>query len=86
MTSGLQRTDAAFVWLPLPRPESYQWLQVATELRMVALPPKHRLADRDTIAFTDLLDEPCVRRPRAADVKFNARHPVLHRNVPAGTI
>ncbi|WP_287040953.1 hypothetical protein [Mycobacterium sp.] len=24
---GLQRADAAFVWLPLPRPESYQWLQ-----------------------------------------------------------
>lgn len=68
MTSGHQRTDAAFVWLPLPRPESYQWLQVATEASMVALPPKHRLADRDTIAFTDLLDEPFIALPPSSGV------------------
>jgi DNA-binding transcriptional LysR family regulator len=64
--SGSDRTDAAFVWLPLPDPTNYRWIEVATEPRLVALPADHRLAARDEIAFADLLDEPFLALPAAS--------------------
>jgi DNA-binding transcriptional LysR family regulator len=58
--------DAAFVWLPLPDPDRYEWTVVATEPRLVALPSGHRLAGREEVALADLDDEPFLALPRAA--------------------
>jgi DNA-binding transcriptional LysR family regulator len=58
-TAGLsdQSTDAAFVWLPLPRPP-YRWVTIARETRLVALANEHPLAARTSVSMADLLDEP----------------------------
>jgi DNA-binding transcriptional LysR family regulator len=66
-TAGLsdRRTDAAFVWLPLPQPP-YRWVTIAREPRLVALPTGHRLAGRDSVSITDLLDEPFLALPASA--------------------
>jgi DNA-binding transcriptional LysR family regulator len=58
--------DAAFVWLPLPDQERYRWVVVAEEPRLVALPDDHPLADRETVDFTELLDEPFLALPDSA--------------------
>ena len=58
-------TDAAFVWLPLPRPP-YRWVTVAREPRLIALPLGHPLAGRDEVAMADLLDEPFLALPERA--------------------
>ncbi len=63
---GSSGTDAAFVWLPLPDPASYEWIEVAAEPRFVALPGSHPLAARERVAFTDLLDEPFLALPATA--------------------
>lgn len=62
---GESRTDAAFVWLPLPSPDRYESLTVATEPRLLALPDNHRLAQRDTVDIAELLDEPFLALPRS---------------------
>jgi DNA-binding transcriptional LysR family regulator len=61
--TGADRSDAAFVWLPLPDPDGYAWDEVVTEPRLVALPATHPLADHDELAFTELLDEPFLALP-----------------------
>jgi DNA-binding transcriptional LysR family regulator len=65
LTATESPTDAAFVWLPLSRDE-FEWLEVATEDRLVALPAGHHLAVRATVAFADLLDEPFLALPPAS--------------------
>jgi DNA-binding transcriptional LysR family regulator len=65
---GPARTDAAFVWLPVPQPERFAWLVVATEPRLLALPAGHRLADRPSVDLADLLDEPFLALPAAGGV------------------
>ncbi|MEW2220350.1 LysR family transcriptional regulator [Streptomyces sp. NPDC006990] len=67
-TAGLAdgTCDVAFVWLPLPGPDRYRWLVVAEEPRLVALPDTHPLADRESVDFTDLLDEPFLALPDSA--------------------
>lgn len=65
-SSGPNRTDAAFVWQPLPDPEPYQWLNVATEPRLLALPARHPLAARAEIDFAEVLDEPFLALPPAS--------------------
>ncbi|KND33670.1 LysR family transcriptional regulator [Streptomyces acidiscabies] len=69
-TAGLTdaSSDLAFVWLPLPDPDRYTWLVVAEEPRLVALPQNHPLAARDTVDFTDLLDEPFLALPKSAGI------------------
>ncbi|MBM0206505.1 LysR family transcriptional regulator [Micromonospora sp. STR1s_5] len=62
-TNGPGHTDAAFVWLPVPQPQRFAWLSVATEARLLALPASHRLAHRDSVNITDLLDEPFLALP-----------------------
>jgi DNA-binding transcriptional LysR family regulator len=57
------RTDAAFVWLPLPDGDRLAWLHVATEPRLVALPATHPLARGDSLHFGALLDEPFLALP-----------------------
>jgi DNA-binding transcriptional LysR family regulator len=66
-TAGLsdQTTDAAFVWLPLPRPP-YRWVTIAREPRLVALPNDHRLAAEERVSIADLLDEPFLALPPSA--------------------
>jgi DNA-binding transcriptional LysR family regulator len=64
-TAGLAdgTADVAFVWLPLPGQERYDWTVVAEEPLMVAFPDTHPLADRTEVDFTDLLDEPFLALP-----------------------
>ncbi|MEU0385947.1 LysR family transcriptional regulator [Streptomyces chartreusis] len=66
-TAGLAdgAADVAFVWLPLPGQERYDWTVVAEEPLMVALPDTHPLADRTEVDFTDLLDEPFLALPES---------------------
>lgn len=66
-TAGLsdQSTDAAFVWLPLPR-SPYRWVTIAKEPRLVALPSDHRLAGQERVSIADLLDEPFLALPPSA--------------------
>ncbi len=63
---GADRTDAAFVWLPLPDTGRYRWSVVATEPRMVALRADHPLAGSTDIDFADLLDEPFIALPESS--------------------
>lgn len=67
-TAGLAdgAVDVAFVWLPLPDPDRYQWIVVAEEQRLVAMPGSHPLAGRDVIDFADLLDESFLALPDSA--------------------
>ncbi|NKY87498.1 LysR family transcriptional regulator [Nocardia veterana] len=67
-TAGLAdgSADVAFVWLPLAEPDRYEWLVVAREPRLVALPADHRLAEHSVIDFADLLDEPFLALPKSA--------------------
>lgn len=70
-TAGLasQDSDAAIVWLPVPGPERFRWRTLLTEPMHVALPSGHRLAaDRGPVTMADLIDEPFVALPPAADV------------------
>jgi DNA-binding transcriptional LysR family regulator len=66
-TAGLaaERTDAAFVWLPLEH-SRYKRVTIAREPRLVALPTAHRLAGRDSVSIGDLLDEPFLALPASA--------------------
>ena len=67
--------DAAFVWLPLPRPP-YRWVTIAREPRLVALPAGHPLADRREVSMTELADEPFLALPETAGAlrDYVARH------------
>jgi DNA-binding transcriptional LysR family regulator len=67
-TAGLADGDAdvAFVWLPLPDAERYDWTVVAEEPRLVALPDAHPLAARAEVDFADLADEPFLALPTDA--------------------
>lgn len=60
--------DAAFVWLPVPDEERYEWVVVAEEPRHVALPDTHPLAPRPEIDFAELLDDPFIAIPKSAGV------------------
>lgn len=64
-TAGLADggADVAFVWLPLPDAERYDWTVVAEEPRLVAFPDSHPLAARAEVDFADLLDEPFLALP-----------------------
>lgn len=64
-TAGLADgdVDVAFVWLPIPRQESFNVQVVAEEPRWVAFRDDHPLAGRDTVAFEELLDEPFLALP-----------------------
>ncbi|KOV91584.1 LysR family transcriptional regulator [Streptomyces sp. NRRL B-1140] len=66
-TAGLAdgTADLAFVWLPLPGQDRYDFTVVAEEPLMVALPDTHPLAGRTAIDFADLLDEPFLALPES---------------------
>jgi DNA-binding transcriptional LysR family regulator len=57
-------SDVAVAWAPVPG--RVRTLVLAREPVAVALPPGHALADRASVAFADLLDEPFLALPAAA--------------------
>lgn len=61
-----RQADLALLWLPLHEGNRYRWRSIRTEPRWVLLPEGHRLADRDTVAFTDIADEPFLALPAQA--------------------
>lgn len=67
-TAGLADglSDIAFVWLPIPAPERYDWIVIAEEPCLVAMPQNHRLAVCPELDFPDLLDEPFLALPDSA--------------------
>lgn len=67
-TAGLAGgdVDAALLYLPFPGQERWRVAELFTEPRCVLLPSGHRLADRASIAFRDLWDEPFVAAPPEA--------------------
>jgi DNA-binding transcriptional LysR family regulator len=67
-TAGLADgvVDVAFVWLPVPDPDRYQWVVVAEEPRLVAMADGHPLTSQATIEVADLLDEPFLALPPSA--------------------
>jgi DNA-binding transcriptional LysR family regulator len=66
-TAGLRsRTaDAAFVWLPIDAAEIDTEV-LATEQRFVAISARHALADRHTIEFAEIVNEPVAALPASA--------------------
>lgn len=66
-TAGLRdrAADAAFVWLPIDATE-IETVVLATERRFVAISARHRLADRQTIEFSEIASEPVAALPASA--------------------
>jgi DNA-binding transcriptional LysR family regulator len=59
-------SDVAFVWLPTPDDSELVTAVLYTEPRWVALPDDHRLAERVTVPWPDLLDEGFIALPPTA--------------------
>lgn len=59
-------TDAAFVWRPVPDAHRFGEMAVVSEPRLIALPQGHRLAERESVDLTDVLDEPFLALPAAS--------------------
>jgi DNA-binding transcriptional LysR family regulator len=66
-TAGLRghTSDAAFVWLPIDAAD-VETVVLATERRFVAISARHPLAERQTIEFTEIVDEPVAALPASA--------------------
>ena len=66
-TAGLRdrAADAAFVWLPIDAAE-IETEVLATERRFVAISARHPLADRQTIEFSEIINEPVAALPTSA--------------------
>jgi DNA-binding transcriptional LysR family regulator len=67
-TAGLadRSSDTSFVWLPVPTDADLVTAVLYREQRWVALPDDHRFADRQMVAWVELLDEPFIALPRSA--------------------
>jgi DNA-binding transcriptional LysR family regulator len=59
-------SDVAFVWLPTPDDPQLVTAVLYREPRWVALPDDHRLAERVTVPWRDLLDEGFIALPPTA--------------------
>lgn len=66
-TAGLRAhvSDAAFVWLPIDAAE-IETAVLATERRFVAISARHPLADRQSIEFFEIVNEPVAALPASA--------------------
>jgi DNA-binding transcriptional LysR family regulator len=66
-TAGLQdrAADAAFVWLPIDA-AGIETSVLATERRFVAISVRHPLADRQTIEFSEIVNESFAALPAPA--------------------
>jgi DNA-binding transcriptional LysR family regulator len=69
-TAGLldDGSDVAFLWLPVPGQERLALRTLRTEPRHVAMCKDHRLAGREQIRISDLLDEPFIALPPSAGI------------------
>ena len=69
-TAGLRdrAADASFVWLPVDDAE-IQTAVLATERRLVAISARHPLAGRQTIEFSEIINEPVAALPASAGVQ-----------------
>ena len=67
-TCGLssRESDLALVWLPMLDADRYEWRVLRAEPRWVVMPEAHPLAEAETVAFADLLDEPFIALPSEA--------------------
>jgi DNA-binding transcriptional LysR family regulator len=79
-----ERTDAAFLWLPVPAGLRHEVL--LTEPRWVALPDRHPLAAGPEVELTDLLKEPFVALPESAGPAREFWLATNERNGQAATI
>jgi DNA-binding transcriptional LysR family regulator len=79
-----ERTDAAFLWLPVPAGLRHEVL--LTEPRWVALPEQHRLAAGPEVELADLLKEPFVALPESAGPARDFWLAADERNGQAATI
>jgi DNA-binding transcriptional LysR family regulator len=59
-------SDVAFVWLPTPDDSELVTAVLYREPRWIALPDDHRLAERVTVPWPDLLDEGFIALPPTA--------------------
>ena len=66
-TAGLRdrAADAAFVWLPIDAAE-IETAVLATERRFVAISARHPLASRQSIDFSEIINEPVAALPASA--------------------
>jgi DNA-binding transcriptional LysR family regulator len=66
-TAGLRdrAADAAFVWLPIDV-GGIETAVLATERRFVAISARHPLAGRETIEFSEIVNEPVAALPASA--------------------
>jgi DNA-binding transcriptional LysR family regulator len=66
-TAGLRdrAADAAFIWLPIDDAE-IETAVLATERRFVAISARHPLAGRQSIEFSEILNEPVAALPVSA--------------------
>jgi DNA-binding transcriptional LysR family regulator len=66
-TAGLRdrTSDAAFVWLPIDAAD-VETVVLALERRFVAISARHPLADRQTIEFSEIVNEPAAALPASA--------------------
>src|SRR5215467_1344821 len=69
-TAGLRDrvADAAFVWLPIDAAE-IETAVLATERRFAAISARHPLAGRQTIEFSEIINEPVAALPASAGVQ-----------------
>jgi DNA-binding transcriptional LysR family regulator len=66
-TAGLRdhAADAAFIWLPIDAAEIDTAI-LATEQRFVAISARHPLADRQSLEFSEIINEPVAALPASA--------------------
>jgi DNA-binding transcriptional LysR family regulator len=57
--------ETAFMRLPFPDQDDFHLLPLLTEPRCIAMAANHPLAQRETVVFADLLDEPFIAAPAA---------------------
>jgi DNA-binding transcriptional LysR family regulator len=57
--------EAAFMRLPFPNQADFRLLPLLTEPRCVAMAVHHPLAERESLRFAELLDEPVIAAPAA---------------------
>ncbi len=67
-TAGLadQTNDVALCWLPIVDHEANESVALRTEPILLAIVEDHRLADRDAVAFDDIVDLPLIALPASA--------------------
>ncbi len=58
-----RHADVALLWLPVPDPTRYRWTVLRTEQRWVLMPETHPMAEREEIAFADIVDQPFIALP-----------------------